>query len=162
ATGKFAWALDIDHPDYHAEPAPGQTYSLGTANSWGPISADEALGLVYLPTGNATPDYWGGHRSAGSEKYSSSVLAVDATSGAIRWSFQAAHHDVWAYAVAGQPTLIDLPIDGKTIPALVQPTKRVQMFLLDRRDGTPLATVEERPVPQGPAPGDFLSPTQPF
>jgi quinoprotein glucose dehydrogenase len=161
-TGKFAWALDIDHPDAHGEPAPGQTYSLGTANSWGPISGDESLGLVYLPTGNATPDYWGAHRSAGSEKYSSSVLAVDATSGAIRWSFQTAHHDLWDYDVAGQPTLIDLPIDGKTVPALVQPTKRGQMFLLDRRDGTPLATVEERPVPQGPAPGDFLSPTQPF
>jgi len=161
-TGRFAWALDIDHPDFHGEPPAGQTYSLGTANSWGPISGDEALGLVYLPTGNATPDYWGGHRSAGSEKYSSSVLAVDATSGAIRWSFQTSHHDLWDYDVAGQPTLIDLQIDGKTVPALVQSTKRGQMFLLNRVDGTQLATVEEHPVPQGPAPGDFLSPTQPF
>jgi quinoprotein glucose dehydrogenase len=112
--------------------------------------------------GNATPDYWGGHRSAGSEKYSSSVLALDAASGAIRWSFQTAHHDLWDYDIAAQPTLIDLQIDGKTVPALVQATKRGQMFLLDRRDGTQLATVDERPVPQGPAPGDFLSPTQPF
>jgi quinoprotein glucose dehydrogenase len=161
-TGKFSWALDVDHPDFHGEPPPGQTYSLGTPNSWGPISADEALGLVYLPTGNSTPDYWGGQRSAGSEKYSSSVLAVDAATGAIRWSFQTAHHDLWDYDVAGQPTLIDLQIDGKTVPALVQPTKRGQMFLLDRRDGTPLAKVEERAVPQGPAPGDFVAPTQPF
>ena len=161
-TGKFAWALDIDHPDSHGEPPAGQTYALGTANSWGPISADDTLGLVYLPTGNSTPDYWGGHRSAGSEKYSSSVLAVDATTGAIRWSFQTAHHDLWDYDVAAQPTLIDIQVDGHSVPALVQATKRGQVFLLDRRNGAPLATIEERPAPQGAAPGDFVSPTQPY
>jgi quinoprotein glucose dehydrogenase len=161
-TGKFAWALDIDKPDFHGEPPAGESYSRGTANSWGPISGDETLGLVYLPTGNSTPDYWGAHRSAGSEKYSSAVVAIDATTGILRWSFQTAHHDVWDYDVPAQPTLIDLTIDGQTVPALVQATKRGQVFLLDRRDGKPLAKVEERPVPQGAAPGDFLSPTQPF
>jgi quinoprotein glucose dehydrogenase len=161
-TGKFAWAFDADHPDFHGEPPAGETYALATPNSWGPISGDEALGLVYLPTGNATPDYWGGHRSAGSEKYSSAVLALDANTGAVRWSFQTSHHDLWDYDVPAQPTLIDLPIGGQTVPALVQSTKRGQMFLLDRSNGTVLAKVEERPVPQGAAPGDFVSPTQPF
>jgi quinoprotein glucose dehydrogenase len=161
-TGEFAWAWDMDRPNNHGKPAAGQFYSSGTANSWAPMSGDEALGLVYVPTGNSTPDYWGAHRSPGSEKYSSSVVALDARTGQARWSFQAIHHDLWDYDVASQPTLIDLSIDGKIIPALVQPTKNGQVFLLDRRNGTALAPVKELAVPQGAAPGDFLSPTQPF
>lgn len=162
ATGKFAWAWDMDKPHDHGMPAPGQYYSSGTANSWGIMSGDEKLGLVYVPTGNATPDYWGAHRSPGSEKYSVSVVALDSRTGEARWSFQTSHHDLWDYDVSGQPTLIDLPIGGKSVPALIQPTKRGEVFLLDRRNGNVLAKVEERPVPQGAAEGDFLSPTQPF
>lgn len=161
-TGAFMWAWDMDRPDFHGEPPEGQTYSRGTANSWAPMSGDEALGLVYVPTGNSTPDYWGAHRSEGTEKYASSVVALDVGTGAVRWSFQTVHHDLWDYDVASQPTLIDLPIGGRTVPALIQPTKRGEIFLLDRRTGTPLSPVEERRVPQGAAPGDFLSPTQPF
>lgn len=161
-TGQFAWAWDMDRPDEHGEPAPGSTYSRGTANSWGPMSGDEALGLVFLPTGNATPDYWGGHRSEGSERYSSSVVALNIETGQAAWVFQTAHHDVWDYDVSAQPTLIDLPIGGRTVPALIQATKRGEVFLLDRRTGKPLAQVEERPVPQGAAEGDWLSSTQPF
>ena len=161
-TGKLAWAWDMDHPDWNGEPPEGQTYAPYTANSWAPMSGDETLGLVYLPMGNATPDYWGGHRSPATEKYSSSVTALDVETGKPRWTYQTVHHDLWDYDVASQPTLIDLPINGKTVPALIQPTKRGQIFLLDRRTGKPLAQVEERPVPQGPAQGDFLSPTQPF
>jgi quinoprotein glucose dehydrogenase len=161
-TGRLAWAWDMDHPERRGEPPEGQTYSPGTANSWGPLSGDEALGLVYLPTGNSTPDYWGAHRSPASEKYASSVVALDASTGELRWSFQTVHHDLWDYDVSAQPTLVDLPIDGRMVPALIQPTKQGQVFVLDRRTGTPLTTVEERPVPQGPASGDFLSPTQPF
>ena len=157
-TGAFAWAWDMDRPDDHRE----QTYSRGTANSWGIMSADESLGLVYAPTGNSTPDYWGAHRSKGSEKYSASVVAIDVETGAARWHFQTAHHDVWDYDVSAQPTLVDLPVGGKTIPALVQGTKRGEVFLLDRRTGKPIAPVEERAVPQGAAPGDWLTPTQPF
>lgn len=161
-TGQFGWAWDMDRPDDPNEPAEGRTYSLGTANSWAPISADEELGLVYIPTGNATPDYWGGHRSPGSERYSSAVVALDAMTGRARWHFQTAHHDIWDYDVASQPTLIDLKIDGETVPALIQATKRSEIFVLDRRTGKPLAPVEERPVPQGAAAGDWTSPTQPF
>ncbi|SCW33790.1 quinoprotein glucose dehydrogenase [Sphingobium faniae] len=161
-SGRFAWAWDMDRPDFHGEPPAGQTYSRGTANSWAPMSGDEALGLIYVPTGNATPDYWGGARSQGSEKYASSVVALDMATGAVRWSFQTTHHDLWDYDVASQPTLIDLPIGGGTVPALIQPTKRGEIFLLDRRDGRLLSPVRELPVPQGAAAGDFVSPTQPF
>ncbi len=161
-TGAFAWAFDPGQPENHAEPPPGETYTLGTPNSWAPMSADEDLGLVYVPMGNATPDYWGAHRSAESEKFTSAVVALEAQTGALRWLFRTAHHDVWDYDLASQPTLVDLQVDGQPVPALVQPTKRGQVFVLDRRTGRTLKPVEERPVPQGPAPGDWLSPTQPF
>lgn len=161
-TGQFAWAWDMDRPDFHGEPPEGESYSRGTANSWAPMSGDDALGLVYVPTGNATPDYWGAHRSPGSEKYASSVIALDSRTGAERWHFQTVHHDLWDYDVPAQPTLVDLPIGGKTVPALIQATKQGQIYLLDRRNGKPLAAVAEKPVPQGASKGDFLSPTQPF
>ena len=161
-TGKFAWAWDMDRPHQHGEPGPGESYSRGTANSWGPMSGDDELGMVYLPTGNSTPDYWGAHRSKGTEQYSSSVVALDIETGEARWSFQIVHHDVWDYDISPQPTLIDMPIGGEMVPALLQTSKSGQLYMLDRRTGRPLTKVEERPVPQGPAKGDWLSPTQPF
>jgi membrane-bound PQQ-dependent dehydrogenase (glucose/quinate/shikimate family) len=160
--GKFAWAWDMDRPDFHGEPPADETYSRGTPNSWAPMSGDEALGLVYVPTGNSTPDYWGAHRSPNSEKYSSSIVALDSRTGQVRWHFQTVHHDLWDYDVPAQPTLIDLPIKGQTVPALIQATKQGQIYVLDRRNGQPLTEVVEKPVPQGPSQGDFLSPTQPF
>ncbi|MFW2829647.1 membrane-bound PQQ-dependent dehydrogenase, glucose/quinate/shikimate family [Sphingomonas sp. ID0503] len=163
ATGTFAWAWDMGRPDFHGEPGAGEHYTRSTPNSWAPMSADEALGLVYVPTGNATPDHWGANRSPASERFGSSVIALDAQTGAMRWSFQTAHHDLWDYDVASQPTLIDVPAGGRIIPALAQPTKRGELFLLDRRTGKPVAAVEERPAPQrGAAPGERLAKTQPF
>jgi len=161
-TGKLAWAWDLDRPHEKGMPSGGETYSTGTPNSWAPMSADDELGLVYIPTGSGTPDYWGGHRSPNSDKYGSAVVALDAETGDVRWSFQTTHHDLWDYDVASQPTLVDLPIEGRSVPALIQPTKRGQVFVLDRRTGEPLTKVEEKPVPQGAADGDFVSPTQPY
>ena len=158
-TGKFSWAFDPGRPDYHGMPAPGETYTLGTPNSWGPLSSDDALGLVYIPTGNATPDYYGGHRSALDDKYSSAVVALDVTSGAPRWVFQTTHHDVWDYDNGAQPTLVDLPTGE---PALLQATKRGEIFLLDRRTGKPLAEVTERRAPGDAVPGERPAPTQPY
>lgn len=158
-TGDFAWAFDVGRPDEHGPPAPGSTFTPGTPNSWAPMSSDEALGLVYVPTGNATPDYFGGHRTANDDRYSSSVLALDAATGAVRWSFQTTHHDLWDYDVPAQPTLVDLP---NGVRGLLQPTKRGEIFFLDRATGKPLLPVEERPVPQGVVPGERLSKTQPY
>lgn len=127
------------------------------------MSADDELGLVYVPTGNATPDWYGAQRRSFDEQYSSSVVALDAESGEVRWSFQTAHHDLWDYDVASPPTLVDLPGEGGPTRALIQPTKRGEVFLLDRTTGRPLAPVVEKVVPQeGHAPGERIAPTQPF
>lgn len=162
-TGAFAWAWDMGRPGEHGLPPAGESFTPGTPNSWSMHSYDDALGLVYIPTGNATPDYWGGHRSAAAEQFSSSVVALDIETGALRWSFQTTHHDLWDYDVPAQPVLVDLPgEDGTTLPALIQATKRGEIFLLDRRTGAPLAEVQEKPAPQGAALGDRTAPTQPY
>jgi quinoprotein glucose dehydrogenase len=162
-TGKFSWAFDVGRPGEYGEPAQGESYTHSTPNSWAPMSADEKLGLVYVPTGNATPDYYGAQRRSFDDKYSSSVVALDASTGAPRWSFQTAHHDLWDYDVPAQPTLIDIPIRGAMRPALIQGTKRGELFILDRRNGRPLFPVVEKAVPvTGAAPGERVSATQPF
>ena len=162
-TGKFVWAWDMGRPGINTEPAAGESYTRGTPNMWSMSSYDDELGLVYVPLGNATPDYFGAHRTPEMEQYASSIVALDITNGAVRWSFQTVHHDIWDYDVPSQPALVDLPqADGSVIPAVAQATKRGEIFLLDRRDGRPVAEVEERPVPQGAVPGDFTAPTQPF
>ena len=159
-TGRFAWAWDMGRPGEYGEPPPGATYTLGTPTSWAPMSGDEQLGLVYLPT-NASLTFWGGDRTAEAEKFSGSVIALDASTGTVRWSFQTVHHDLWDYDVASQPTLLDLVISGRSVPALIQPTKRGQIFVLDRRDGTPLFPVTEPEAPRGGVAGDRLAATQP-
>ncbi len=163
ATGRFAWAWDMGRPDDHGEPGPGRIYTRSTPNSWAPMSADEQLGLVYVPLGNPTPDHWGGNRSPVADRLGSAIVALDASSGAMRWAFQTAHHDLWDYDIGSQPTLLDVPVAGKPIPALAQPTKRGELFLLDRRTGRLIAPVVERPAPQRHGViGDWTAPTQPY
>lgn len=163
-TGKLRWAWDMGQPDRTGVPPPGETYTPATPNSWAPISADEKLGLVYLPTGNATPDFYGAQRRPVDDRYSSSVIALDAETGRLRWSFQTVHHDIWDYDVASQPTLLDLRSkDGTIQPALVQPTKRGEIFVLNRETGQPIHPVTEVSVPQGNiVPKEYLAKTQPF
>lgn len=161
--GKLVWAWDLGNPAIMREPPEGQTYTPGTPNVWSTPSFDDALGLIYLPTGNATPDFWGGHRTEADEHYSSSIVALDIATGRERWHFQTVHHDLWDYDVPSQPALYDVPNgDGGMLPALIQTTKRGQIFMLDRRTGTPIARVEERPVPQGGVADDHTEPTQPY
>lgn len=162
-TGELLWAWDPDNPEITKLPPPGQTYTRTTPNVWAPPSFDEKLGLVYLPTGNQTPDFWGGHRRPLSDKYSSSVVALDVKTGLVRWHFQTTRHDLWDYDVPSQPSLVDLPDDkGGTVPALVQLTKRGQIFVLNRATGEPITKVEDKPVPTNVAKGDRASPTQPY
>jgi len=162
-TGALEWAWDAGNPAITALPPPGETYTRSTPNVWSTPAFDDKLGLIYLPTGNNPPDFWGAQRKGASETHSSSVVAVDIATGRERWRFQTVHHDLWDYDVPAQPALADVP-DGKggTVPALIQLTKRGQIFMLDRRDGKPIAQVEERPVPQGAQEGERLSPTQPY
>jgi quinoprotein glucose dehydrogenase len=161
-TGNLAWAWDVDNPDRRGEPGEGEAYAQGTPNAWGPLSGDEELGMVYAPLGNATPDYYGGHRSEGSNKFASSVVALDAETGALKWYFQTVHYDVWDYDIASQPVLFDWhDKQGEVVPALLQPTKRGQTFVFDRRDGTPLFPIEERPAPQKGG-VEKMAPTQPW
>jgi quinoprotein glucose dehydrogenase len=162
-TGKLAWAWDMGAPDRLGEPPAGETYTRSTPNSWGPMSADEKLGLVYVPTGNAPPDYYGVFRRPFDEKYSSAVVALDADNGRPRWVFQTTHHDLWDYDLPSQPTLVDIPTADGVVPALIQPTKRGELFVLNRVTGEPVKAVEERKVPTaGALPDEPLSPTQPF
>ncbi len=158
-SGRLVWAWDPLPP---RAASAGPPYARGTTNAWAPLSVDAERGLVFVPTGNTSPDYYGGDR-AGLDHYSSSVVALDAASGAPRWHFQTVHHDVWDYDVPAQPTLFEWPGPSGPVPALAQATKLGHLFVLDRRTGAPLLPVEERPVPQeGAVPGERLSPTQPF
>jgi quinoprotein glucose dehydrogenase len=160
-SGAQLWAWD-PVPAGVSPPPDGVAYRRGTTNAWTAFSADADLGLVYVPTGNTSPDYYGGHREGGLDEYSSSIVALDANTGQVVWHFQTVHHDVWDYDVASQPVLFDFERNGSVVPAVVQPTKMGHLFFLDRRTGNPIFPVEERPVPQDPVEGEYLSPTQPF
>ena len=160
-TGKLVWNWDAAKPEATAPLPPGQTYTPNSPNSWSIMSADEKLGMVYVPMGNQPPDQWGAQRSPAVERHASSVVALDLATGRVKWVFQTVHHDLWDYDVPAQPSLVDLTISGSVVPALVQPTKQGEIFVLDRRTGAPLLPVHETPAPQGAAAGDRTAPTQP-
>ncbi|MBU0892723.1 MAG: membrane-bound PQQ-dependent dehydrogenase, glucose/quinate/shikimate family [Gammaproteobacteria bacterium] len=160
-TGALVWNWDAGNPENTAPLPVGERYTPNSPNSWSISSVDAALGMVYVPLGNQPPDQWGGNRSEAAEKYSSSVVALDLATGKVRWVFQTVRHDLWDYDVPSQPSLIDLTVNGQTIPALVQPTKQGELFVLDRRTGQPVLPVTEVPAPQGAAEGDYTALTQP-
>ena len=146
-----------------AEPASGTQggpYEPGTSNVWSYISIDETLNRVYVPTGNTSPDYYGGHR-AGSDFYSSSVVALEGNTGEVIWHYQTVHHDIWDFDVPSQPTLFDVTTEDGVVHGLAQTTKQGYVFLLDRTTGKPLFPVIEQPMPQGTVAGDYTAATQP-
>ena len=151
-TGKVRWTWD---PIPWANETNPHT---GAGNAWSTLSVDSKNNLVFIPTGSASPDYFGGIRK-GDNKWANSVVALRASTGEFVWGFQVVHHDLWDYDVASQPTLFTWT-DGT--PAVVINTKMGQVFVLNRLTGAPLLPVTKRPVPQSNIPGEQSSPTQPF
>ncbi|MCC7461711.1 MAG: PQQ-binding-like beta-propeller repeat protein [Gammaproteobacteria bacterium] len=125
------------------------------------MTVDERRGILYMPVGGPSANYWGGDRP-GANLFGNSVVAVDAHTGKLRWYFQTIHHDLWDSDLPAPPTLIDVTIKGRRIPALAETGKPGLMYILDRTDGRPLFGVEERPVAAADVPGEWYSPTQPF
>jgi quinoprotein glucose dehydrogenase len=160
-TGELRWNWDPGNPERTEPIAEGETYSESTPNSWSISSADEALGLLYVPLGNEVPDQWGGNRGENTERFSSSIVALDLNTGELRWVFQTVHHDLWDMDVPAQPSLVDIDTPNGPVPALVAPTKQGDIYVLDRRTGEPILPVREVPAPQGAAEGDWTAPTQP-
>lgn len=157
-----AFDAETGAPKWHFDVLSGSPkIRAGAANVWGPMSIDERRGLVFLPTSSPSPDFWGGYRS-GDDTYADSVAALHIADGSVAWSFQVTHHDVWDYDVAAQPTLATIAYRGKRQDAVLVPTKQGLLFTLDRDSGKPIIPVVERKVPQDGAPGEKLSPTQPF
>jgi glucose dehydrogenase len=164
-TGKHLWT-------FHTIPRPGepnhdawrgdQWVDRAGANAWGFITVDEDRGIAYVPIGTPATDFYGGDR-LGSNLYGSSLLALDATTGKLKWFYQTTHHDNWDYDLNAPPALIDIKRNGRTIPAVAIYTKQGLLFIFDRVTGKPVFGVEERPVvSDNPIPGDEYWPTQPF
>jgi quinoprotein glucose dehydrogenase len=151
-TGKRRWTWDPIAPWAYKN-----TPRTGAGNAWSTISVDAQHDLVFIPTGSASPDYYGGFRK-GDNKWANSVVALKASTGEFVWGFQVVHHDLWDYDVASQPTLFAWK-DGT--PAIAITTKMGRVFVLNRLNGAPLLPVEERPVPKSDIPGEESWPTQP-
>jgi quinoprotein glucose dehydrogenase len=161
-TGALVWNWDSGNPDVTTPLPDGQTYTANSPNSWSVFSYDEALGLVYIPLGNQVPDQLGMGRSEAVERYSSSIVALDIATGQVRWVRQTVHHDLWDMDVPAQPALVDLTLaEGRTVPALVGPTKQGDIYVIDRRTGEPVLPIRDVPAPSGAIPEDFTAPTQP-
>jgi glucose dehydrogenase len=163
-TGKLLWT-------FHTVPRPGEpgneTWAPGSwehrsgTNVWGFMTIDSANGLVYLPIGCPTSDMYGADRP-GNGLYGNSLVALDASTGKVRWYRQLVHHDLWDYDPAAPPALIDIVVNGNKIPAVAQITKTSLLFVFNRLTGEPVFGLEERPVSASVVPGEVTSPTQPF
>ena len=133
----------------------------GAGNVWSTISVDARRGLVFVPTGSASPDYHGIKRP-GDNRWANSVVALSAKTGELVWGFQLVHHDLWDYDTAAQPVLATLRRDGRDTPVVIQGNKTGNLFILNRETGQPVFAVEERPVPKSDSEGEDAAPTQPF
>ncbi|HEX7969849.1 MAG TPA: pyrroloquinoline quinone-dependent dehydrogenase [Stellaceae bacterium] len=163
-SGKRRWSFDPvpRHPeDPGAASWSEASYARAAGGSvWAPITVDAERDLVFLPTASPTAAFYGGHRP-GDNLYTSAVVALKGSTGAVAWSFQTVHHDIWDYDVAAQPTLAALPRDGREIATVIVATKTGFVFVLDRDTGKPVFPVEERRAPASDVPGEETSPTQP-
>ena len=163
-TGKVAWT-------FHTIPQPGEPgydtwpknayQEVGGVNSWAGMSLDENRGLVFVPTGSAAFDFYGGNRK-GKNLYANCLLALDAATGRLIWYYQLVHHDLWDYDLPAPPNLVTVRQNGKEVDGVAQVTKMGMVFLFDRETGAPLFPIEERPVPSSDLLGEEVWPTQPF
>ena len=163
-TGKRVWI-------FHTIPTPGEfgndtwekdswSYT-GNTGVWGPMSADEELGYVYVPVETPTGDHYGGPRP-GDNLFGDSLVCLDAKTGKRVWHFQLTHHEIWDYDLPTAPNLLDITVNGRRIKAVAQVTKQAFTFVFDRVTGQPVWPIVERPVPQSDVPGERTSKTQPF
>jgi quinoprotein glucose dehydrogenase len=163
-TGKRLWifhtipqAGEFGHDTWEKDSA---SYT-GNTGVWGQISADEELGLVYLPVELPTGDYYGGHRP-GNGLFGESLVAVDLQTGKRRWHYQLVHHGIWDMDIPCAPILVDITVNGRAVKAVAQPTKQAWLYVFNRETGEPIWPIEERPVAKGNVPGEWYAPTQPF
>lgn len=164
ATGAFKWKFNvIPRPgEYGHETWENDAWEwTGDISSWAPMSADQDLNLVYIPTNGATIDFFGGFRP-GDNLFSTSLIALNASTGERAWHFQMVHHDIWNYDTPTAPILLDVNIEGQPVKAIAQATKQGFVYAFNRVTGEPLWPIVERPVPASRVPGEKLSPTQPF
>lgn len=160
-TGALKWNWDSANPTETKPIAKDKLYATSSPNSWSVASADEALGLIYIPMGNRTPDQLGMYRTPEEEKYASSVVALRLDNGQPAWVQQFVHHDLWDMDTPAQPSLLDIQTDSGLVPGLVVPTKQGDVYVLNRQTGEPIHPITEVAAPQGTIDGDFASPTQP-
>jgi quinoprotein glucose dehydrogenase len=163
-TGRLRWTFKtIPHPGepgYDTWPRDAWTH-IGGANAWSGISVDHSRGLVFLPTGSAAFDFWGGNRH-GKNLFANSLIALEAGTGTYVWHYQFVHHDLWDRDLPAAPVLVTVTHDGRRIDAVAQATKSGHVFLFNRETGTPLFPIEERPVPPSDLRGESAWPTQPL
>lgn len=166
-TGKLAWAFHtIPHPgemgnDTWGNPDTYRSEVVGAANNWAGMALDPQREILYVPTGSAAPDFYGGLRR-GQNLFANSLLALDANSGTLLWHYQFTHHDLWDRDPPAPPNLLTVERGGKRIAAVAQTTKQGYVFLFDRVSGEPLFDIEERTVPASTLPGETSWPTQPI
>src|SRR5437899_5999618 len=158
-SGALRWSWDPIPPNPSSNPA--KPWKSGAANAWTVMAVDPERNLVLVPTGSASPDYYGGLRP-GDDKWANSLVALHAKTGGLAWGFQLVHHDLWDYDTASSPLLATLPHNGQKIPVVIAANKTGFLYVLNRDTGAPVFPVEERPVPQSDVPGEETSPTQPF
>src|SRR5580698_167457 len=172
-TGRLAWkweplppnddskSSDVQNPNDNGPQRATKIWRTGAGNAWTGMAVDAERGLVFVPTGSASPDYYGGLR-LGDNKWADSIVALRAKTGEMAWGFQLVHHDLWDYDTASPPLLVTVRHDGMDVPVVVQGNKTGFLYVLNRDTGVPVFPVQERPVAQSDIPGEMTSPTQPF
>lgn len=163
-TGKLVWRFrTIPRPGefgYNTWPK-GSWKTAGSANNWAGMTIDTKRGIVYVPTGSAVFDFYGGDR-IGNDLFADTLLALDANTGKRLWHFQGVHHDIWDRDFPAAPALVTVEHDGKRIDAVAQTTKQGYVYLFNRVTGQSLFPIEERRYPSSNVPGEVASPTQPL